>query len=102
MKGLKMILLVALTFSLVTGGLCSTGWAGDYLGMDDPVAQGWSVMDLLIARPLGIIAGLGGSVIFVVSLPFTIPAGGVRNAADMLILQPFQFSFTREFPDQDM
>ncbi len=102
MKGFKKILLVSLTVSLVMGSLCSTGWAENYFGKDDPVIHGWSVVDLLVARPLGIVAGIAGSGIFVVSLPFTIPAGGVRDAADMLILQPFQFSFTRHFPDQEM
>ena len=102
MKGLKKILLVSLTLSLVMGSLCSTAWADGYFTKDDPVQQGWNVVDLAIARPLGIVAGLAGSVVFVVSLPFTIPAGGVRDSADMFIFQPFKFSFTRQFPDEDM
>ena len=101
MKGFKKSLLVSLTVSLVMGSLCSTGWAENYFGKDDPAIQGWSVVDVLIARPLGVVAGIAGSAIFVVSLPFTIPAGGVRDAADMFIVQPFQFSFTRQFPDQE-
>jgi len=102
MKGVKKTFLVLLTLSLGMGGLYSTGWAGDYLGKDDPVYQGWSLLDVLVARPLGVVAGIAGSVVFVVSLPFTIPAGGVRDAADMFIVQPFQFSFTRQFPDPDL
>ena len=102
MKGFRKTLLVLVTLLLVTGSLCSTGWAENYFGKDDPVQQGWNIVDLIIARPLGIAAGVMGSAVFVVSLPFTIPAGGVRDAADMFIFQPFQFSFTRQFPDQDM
>lgn len=102
MKRFKKILLVSFTVSLVMGSLYSTGWAENYFGKDDPTIQGWSAVDLLVARPLGIVAGMAGSVIFVVSLPFTIPAGGVRDAADMFIVQPFQFSFTRQFPDQEL
>jgi hypothetical protein len=102
MKGFKMIFPVLLTLPLLMGGLYSTGWAGDYFGKDDPVAHEWSAADLLVARPLGIVAGLVGTTIFVVALPFTIPSGNVGNAADMFIVQPFQFSFTRKIPDEVM
>jgi hypothetical protein len=102
MKGLKKIFLLLLTISLVMGSLYSTGWAGDKWAKEDPVGQGWSAMDLMIARPLGVAAGIVGTAIFIVSLPFTIPTGGVADAADMFITKPFQFSFTREFPDGDI
>lgn len=101
MKGLKKIFLLLLTLSLVMGSLYSTGWAGDKFGQDDPAAQGWSAIDLIFARPLGVAAGIVGTAIFIVSLPFTIPTGGVADAADMFITKPFQFSFTREFPDEN-
>ena len=101
---MKRILVLALTLSLVVTGLCSMGWAGadNSFGRNDSMLHGWSIMDVLIARPLGVCAGIVGSAIFVVSLPFTIPAGGVRDAADIFIVQPFQFSFVRQFPDEDI
>ena len=105
MKGFKKIFLLLLTLSLVTGSLYSAGWAGDTKDKwvrEDPVGQGWSAMDIIFARPLGIVAGIVGTAIFIVSLPFTIPTGGVADAADMFIVKPFQFSFTREFPDEDI
>lgn len=70
--------------------------------MDDPVTQGWSLLDLLVARPLGVAAGIGGSAVFVVTLPFTVPSGSVSGAASMFIFQPFEFSFLREVPDPDI
>jgi hypothetical protein len=102
MKGLKKIFLLSLIVCLVIGGLCSAGWAADKLRRDDPITQGWSLVDLLVARPLGIAAGIGGSAVFVVTLPFTLPSGSVGDAADMFIAQPFQFSFLREVPDPDI
>jgi len=102
MKRFKKIFLILLTLSMVMGGLYSTGWAGENFRRDDPVAHGWSAVDLIVARPLGIVAGIVGSTIFVVSLPFTLPSGNVGNAADMLVVQPFQFSFTRKIPDEVM
>jgi len=103
MKQLKRILLLWLTLSLVIISLCSTGWAGDNtLGRNDPVAHEFNALDVILARPIGVIAGVVGTAIFVVSLPFTIPAGGVRDAADIFIVKPFQFSFVRQFPDDDI
>ena len=84
MKGLKKILLLLLTLSLVMGSLYSTGWAGDTKdkwAKEDPVGQGWSAMDIIFARPLGIAAGIVGTAIFIVSLPFTIPSGGVARCS---------------------
>ncbi len=101
---MKRSLVLLLTLSLVVTSLCSTGWAGgdNSLGRNDPIAHEWSMLDVLVARPLGVCAGILGSAIFVASLPFTIPAGGVRDAADMFIVKPFQFSFVRQFPDDDI
>jgi len=103
MKELKSILLLLLTLSVVVTSLCSTGWAADNrMGRNDPVAHEWNALDILFARPIGIVAGVLGSAVFVVSLPFTIPTGGVGDAADMFIVRPFQFSFVRQFPDEDI
>jgi hypothetical protein len=106
MKALKKIFLLLLIFSLVTVSLYSTVWAGaqwrDDWAKNDPVGQEYSIMDIILARPLGVVAGILGTGLFIVSLPFTIPTGSVGDAADMFIVQPFQFSFTREFPDEDM
>ena len=62
MKGFKKVFLLLLTLSLVTGCLYSTGWAGDdKWAKNDPVGQGWSAMDLLVARPIGVAAGIVGN-----------------------------------------
>jgi len=103
MKELKRMLLFLLTLSLVVTSICPMGWAADnQLGRNDPIADEWNALDILFARPIGVIAGVLGSAIFVVSLPFTIPTGSVRDAAGMFIVKPFQFSFVRQFPDEDI
>jgi len=113
MKGFKKILLVSLTFSLIMGSLYSTGWAEEYFGKDDPVAQGWSIVDVLVARPLGFAAAVIGSGVFVVALPFTgtvditssisgSPAHAIGDSFRMFILSPLKFSFVREFPDENI
>jgi hypothetical protein len=95
------------------GSLYSTGWAEEYFGKDDPLAQGWGAMDLLVARPLGVAALIGGSAVFVAALPFTgivdifssafgSPAHAVGDSFEMFMVSPFKFSFVREFPDENI
>jgi hypothetical protein len=102
MKKFKKAFLSLVAVTLVMGCLSSTGWAEDKWAKEDPVGQGWTIMDVVFARPLGVAAGIAGTAIFFVSLPFTIPSGGVREAADLFVVKPFQFSFTRQFPDDDI
>jgi len=113
MKGFKKILLLSFTLSLVVGSLYSTGWAEDYFGKDDPVAQGWSTVDVLVARPLGVAAAVVGTGVFVAALLFTVPhdiissisgspANAIGDSAKMFMLSPLKFSFVREFPDENI
>jgi hypothetical protein len=99
---MKKIIILLLTLSLVMGCLYSIGWTDDRSVKEDPIAHEWSILDIVLARPLGVVAGIFGSALFVASLPFTIPSGGVDEAVEMFIVKPFQFSFTREFPDEDI
>jgi hypothetical protein len=53
------------------------------------------VLDLLVLRPLGLVATGLGSVAFVVSLPFTLPSGSVGSTACELVKSPLSYTFTR-------
>jgi hypothetical protein len=55
--------------------------------------------DLAIARPLGIVSTVAGSAVFVVALPFALTSGSVKNTADILVGEPFRFTFTRPLGD---
>jgi len=55
--------------------------------------------DLVMARPLGLVATVAGSAVFVVSLPFALTSGSVKNTADTLVGKPFRFTFTRPLGD---
>ena len=93
----KKTLFLLLAVSLTIGSFCSVGSA-----QEDPIKDEWNTMDLLIARPLGIAAGIVGTGFFILSLPFTIPTRGVDDAAQMFIVKPFKFSFGRDFPDKNI
>jgi hypothetical protein len=51
--------------------------------------------DLLLVRPVGIVATAVGSVIFVVALPFTLISGDTQHSLDKLIKEPGRYTFNR-------
>jgi hypothetical protein len=51
--------------------------------------------DLLIARPLGLLATVAGAAVFLVSLPFTAAGGNVAEAGQTLVLGPAEATFVR-------
>jgi hypothetical protein len=54
-----------------------------------------AVLDTAIARPLMAAGTLGGIGVFLVSLPFSILGGNVKESADTLILRPADATFRR-------
>ncbi len=70
-------------------------------GPDKP-DDGIIVLDVLLARPLGVASIALGIGIFIIALPFTLPTRTVGAAADRLVAEPFKFTFVRpvgEMPD---
>ncbi len=53
------------------------------------------VLDVLLARPLGIASLAIGTAIFFIALPYTIPSWTIGRSADKLIAEPFKFTFLR-------
>lgn len=58
-------------------------------------SAGEIMFDLVFTRPLGIVAIAAGTAVFVVGLPFSLPARSVKLTADKLITEPFEFTFKR-------
>ena len=56
---------------------------------------GAMVVDALVARPLLAVATVGGTAVFLVSLPFTALGGNVGPAAEALIKTPAEATFRR-------
>ncbi|OGP86800.1 MAG: hypothetical protein A2156_12915 [Deltaproteobacteria bacterium RBG_16_48_10] len=94
---MKKLLVILLTLALVGVTLCVEGQAQTRTPDDE-----LTMIDLLLARPLGVAAGIVGTGFFIISLPFTIPAKSVDKAAKMFISDPFHFSFSRPFPDESL
>lgn len=97
MKGLKKAFLLFLVISMVIGTIYSSGWA-----QENGPSEQLKILDLLLARPLGVIAAAIGTGIFIASLPFTLPTRSVDDSFHMFVVEPWKFSYVREFPDENI
>ena len=105
MKRLSRLFLILTVISTLALNLYVPALAQEYWdkwGRNDPITDEYNMADLMLARPTGIAAGIIGTGIFILSLPFTIPTKSVDEAAQMFVVKPFKFSFERKFPDDDM
>lgn len=67
--------------------------------MDNNVSGEAMTADLLVIRPLGIVASVVGSAIFIVSLPFSALGGNTKIAYQKLVKDPAKFTFKRPLGD---
>lgn len=86
---MKKMLAVALAFTLIS----TTAFAAE--GFEKEPAGEEILLDALLLRPVGLATIFVGTAAFVVTLPFTVPAGGVGLAGRKFIVEPFKFTFTR-------
>lgn len=63
--------------------------------IDETPSGGEMVGDLVVARPIGVVMTAAGTAAFLVSLPFTILAGNVSEAAETLMVGPAKSTFVR-------
>jgi hypothetical protein len=109
---MKKILVVILVMSLVC--VFSGAVAAQVLGYSmDRAERGFkpkpdaepsaAVMaaDVVLARPVGLGLTLGGTGLFLVTLPFSIPAGSVNDAARAFIVKPGGYTFVRPLGRSD-
>ena len=99
MKRSEKLLLMFLTVLLVLGGVASGGWAQEKTYWQVPNDR-LNLADLFIARPLGVVAAAAGTGLFILSLPFTLPTRSVEDSFNMFVVEPWRFSFVRDFPDE--
>ena len=63
--------------------------------LDDSPNEWAMVGDLLVARPIGAVMTVGGTAVWLVSLPFTLLAGHAAEAAETLVVGPAESTFVR-------
>jgi hypothetical protein len=57
------------------------------------------ICDVLIARPVGLASMIVGTVMYVVALPFSIPSDSVGKTGQLLVEEPFKYTFFRPLGD---
>jgi nitrate reductase gamma subunit len=97
MKLLRNSIFIMLVLSFLIGFQDTAGWAQEMKISNDEM----NILDLFIARPLGIIAAAGGTCLFIASLPFTLPTRSVEDSFNLFVVEPWKFSFVRDFPDEN-
>jgi hypothetical protein len=93
----KLALIPLLTLALVVPPAFALDQ--EQVGREPTTAEMYA--DGLIARPLGLVASVVGAVVFVVTLPFTIPSKSVDSAAKQLVAVPAQYTFKRPLGQLD-
>jgi hypothetical protein len=61
---------------------------------EDPSA-GAMFYDLVLLRPAGAVATIGGSVVFILGLPFSALGGNVGKSGEKLVANPVKYTFKR-------
>jgi len=76
----------------------ASGYAGaadKNTGGEEGPSAGLMAADLVLARPLGIASTALGCVIFVASLPFSLPGGNSKAVFKTTVGKPAEFTFKR-------
>jgi hypothetical protein len=58
------------------------------------------LVDLAMLRPLGLVSLVGGTAVYVVSLPFQLTSWNFRTPFNALVKRPFNYTFTRDLGDE--
>ena len=79
--------------------LLATSAAANEVCKIDEYGAGEMTADIAFVRPLGIVSIAFGSIMFALSLPFSAPAGNVKEVYCKMIVEPAKFTFTRPVGD---
>ncbi|QXI16082.1 multidrug transporter [Pseudomonas hamedanensis] len=94
MKVLQVFFITALLCSSLLAQASESGSGDPRYTIQNPPAYAM-LGDLLIARPLLVVATVIGAGAFLVSLPFTALGGGVGDAGQALVVDPAKAAFVR-------
>jgi hypothetical protein len=97
-----MIFLVAAALIFIPAGsgvMAQSGFDQEKISPDLAMAG-----DILFVRPIGIVGTAIGTVLFIVSVPFSAAGGNTEQAFKKMVAEPAEFTFKRPigvFPDKD-
>jgi hypothetical protein len=56
-------------------------------------------VDIVAVRPLGLVSTIAGCALYVVALPFSLPAGNAASVWESTVVKPAKFTFARPVGD---
>jgi Zn-dependent protease with chaperone function len=65
----------------------------------DDISAGAMAADLFFLRPVGLVAMVFGTAVYVVSLPFSLLGGNAGEAGQKLVVEPTKYTFKRQLGD---
>ncbi|MEE8398347.1 MAG: hypothetical protein V3S89_05025 [Desulfobacterales bacterium] len=90
---------ILLTVVSLVGVPLGTGAMAQGPEEEGDLAAGKMIVDILLVRPLGLVATVAGTALFVASLPFSLMGRNVKAAAKKMVLEPAKFTFVRPLGD---
>jgi hypothetical protein len=88
---------------LTIAALILIPFATESLAQDTSAQTGYTaekmVADILLVRPVGILATVFGSAVFIVALPFSLLGGNTGATFENLVVTPAKFTFKRPLGD---
>lgn len=91
-----LILLTVISLAVVPFG---AGARTQGLEEEGDLAAGKMIVDVLLVRPLGLVATVVGTALFVASFPFSLMGRNVKAAARKMVIEPAKFTFVRPLGD---
>ena len=88
----SMILLLIAAMIFIPFGTSALAQCQD---LDNEITAEAMAADLLVIRPLGIVASVVGTAVFIVSIPFSALGGNTKIACQKLVQDPARFTFKR-------
>jgi len=95
LKALITSLSLAIFLSVSVPGTALANETGTEIGDDVGI-----ILDLIVLRPVGLVATVGGSIVFVCSLPISLPTGSVRKTFNALVAKPAVYTFWRTLGEE--
>lgn len=96
----KLLASLVVSFMLTALALADSGACSPCDESDWTVERGFAAVgDLLVVRPLGAAATVGGFGLFAVASPFAAMAGAADEVFDTLVEKPGEYTFVRDLGD---
>ena len=93
-NNVKSWVVIGVIAALIAGPFATSALAQEYFETKEP-GGGAMMYDMVVVRPIGIVATAVGSVFWLISLPFSASGDNVDTATEKLVKEPAKYTFDR-------